>query len=55
MREAFMGVPAAGQPIELPGISILHFRGGKCVERWTCFDALVLLHQIGAPTLAGSR
>ena len=48
-QQAFMGVAAAGQRIELPGISILHFRGGRCFERWACSDSLVLLSQIGAP------
>ena len=48
-REAFMGVAASGQRIELPGISILHFRNGYCFERWACSDSLVLLNQIGAP------
>jgi hypothetical protein len=43
MHEAFMGVPATGQRIELPGISIFHFRNGQCFERWTCSDSLVLL------------
>lgn len=43
----FMGVPAARQRIELPGISILHFRKGRCFERWTCSDSLLLLKQIG--------
>ena len=48
LREPFMGAAATGQKIELPGISILHFQDGKCFERWTCSDSLVLLHQIGA-------
>ena len=48
-QEDFMGVTAAGQRIELPGISILHFRAGRCFERWACSDSLVLLGQIGAP------
>jgi predicted ester cyclase len=47
-ERAFMGVPATGQRIELPGISILHFREGRCFERWTCSDSLLLLRQIGA-------
>jgi predicted ester cyclase len=47
-REAFMGIAAAGQRIELPGISILHFRNGRCFERWACSDSLILLTQIGA-------
>jgi steroid delta-isomerase-like uncharacterized protein len=48
LREVYMGAPANGQHIELPGISILHFRHGRCFERWTCSDNLVLLRQIGA-------
>lgn len=45
-RKAFMGIAASEQRIELPGISILHFRNGRCMERWTCSDSLVLLNQI---------
>jgi predicted ester cyclase len=48
LREPFMGVSAKEQHIKLPGISILHFRDGRCFERWTCSDNLVLLQQIGA-------
>jgi predicted ester cyclase len=55
MHQAFMGVAAAGQRIELPGISILHFRNGRCFERWTCSDSLVLLNQIGAPVVGAPR
>jgi predicted ester cyclase len=47
-QEAFMGVAPAGQQIALPGISILHFRDGRCFERWACSDSLVLMGQIGA-------
>jgi predicted ester cyclase len=48
-HETFMGIAAAGQRIELPGISVMHFRNGRCFERWTCSDSLVLLNQIEAP------
>jgi predicted ester cyclase len=48
-REEFMGVAAAGQRIALPGISILHFKGGRCFERWACSDSLLLMSQIGHP------
>jgi predicted ester cyclase len=44
----FMGVPATGVDIVLPGITILHFRDGRCVERWSSADMLGLLVQIGA-------
>ena len=48
-QEAFMGVAAAGQRIELPGISSMHFRSGRFFERWACSDSLLLLSQIGSP------
>ncbi|HWN26954.1 MAG TPA: ester cyclase [Actinomycetospora sp.] len=44
----FMGVPATGREIALAGITILHFRDGACVERWSCSDVLGVLVQIGA-------
>ena len=55
LHEHFMGVPATGQRIELPGISILHFRNGQCFERWTCSDSLVLLNQIGVSIVRASQ
>jgi hypothetical protein len=48
-----LGVPATGTLIALPGITILHFRGGQCVERFSQADMLGLLIQVGAvPALA---
>lgn len=44
----FNGIPATGKPIRLPGITILRFDGGKCVERWSVADFLKVLGQIGA-------
>jgi len=55
LHEHFMGVPATGQRIELPGISILHFRNGQCFQRWTCSDSLVLLNQIGVSIVRASQ
>ena len=46
-RGAFMGVPASGKQIRVPGISILRFRNDRCFERWTASDSLLLLAQIG--------
>ena len=43
-----MGVPATGEAIALPGIAILHFAGGRCVQRWSSADMLGLLVQLGA-------
>jgi predicted ester cyclase len=49
----FMGVPATGTAVTLPGITILHFRGDRVVERFSQADMLGLLVQIGAvPTPA---
>jgi predicted ester cyclase len=55
MHEGFMGVAATGQRIELPGISILHFRNSQCFERWTCSDSLILLNQIRASAAGTTR
>jgi steroid delta-isomerase-like uncharacterized protein len=44
----FMGIPATGTTIVLPGITILHFRDGAVIERWSCADNLGLLVQLGA-------
>lgn len=44
----FNGIPATGKPIALPGMTILDFENGKCVERWAIADFMALLAQIGA-------
>jgi predicted ester cyclase len=44
----FMGVPPSGRDIATDGITILHFRGDRVVERWTTADMLGLLVQLGA-------
>ena len=44
----FMGVPATGTEIALPGITILHFDGERVIERFSQADMLGLLVQIGA-------
>ena len=46
--QEFMGVPATGTTITLPGITILHFRGATVAERFSQADMLGLLMQIGA-------
>jgi hypothetical protein len=35
-------------PFALPGVTILHFRDGRCMERFSQADMLGLLVQIGA-------
>ena len=44
----FMGVPATGTEIALPGITILRFNGDQVIERWSQADMLGLLVQLGA-------
>jgi predicted ester cyclase len=44
----FMGVPATGADITLPGITTLHFLGDRVIERFSQADMLGLLVQIGA-------
>ena len=47
-RGPFMGVAGSGKRIEFSGITILQFRGNRCVERWSQADFLTVLIQIGA-------
>jgi predicted ester cyclase len=46
--QEFMGVPATGTTITLPGITILHFRADQVIERFSQADMLGLLVQVGA-------
>ena len=46
--EEFFGVPATGQWIEMRGIQIDRFEGGKLVEERAEFDLLGALQQLGA-------
>ena len=48
-RKACIDVAAVGQRIVLPGMSILHFKNGRCFERWTYSDSLLRLDQTGGP------
>jgi steroid delta-isomerase-like uncharacterized protein len=47
-RGTFQGIPAAGAKIDMPGITILEFRDGRCIRRWSYSDAVGLLTQLGA-------
>jgi steroid delta-isomerase-like uncharacterized protein len=44
----FFGVPASGRRVEISGINIDRFEGGKLVEEWASYDLLGGLSQIGA-------
>jgi predicted ester cyclase len=44
----FQGIAPTGKRIIQPGITILRFSEGKCVERWSQADFMGLLSQLGA-------
>ena len=44
----FMGVPATGNAVVVPGMTMLRFADGKCIERWNQADMLGWLQQLGA-------
>jgi predicted ester cyclase len=44
----WLGVPATGTEVAVPGITILHFRGEQVIERWSQADLLGFLIQVGA-------
>ena len=44
----FLGAPATGRDIALPGITILRFTGERVTERWSSADMLGFLVQAGA-------
>jgi steroid delta-isomerase-like uncharacterized protein len=49
----FMGVPASGRDVVLPGMTILKFADGQVIERWSSADMLGLLVQVGAVPAPG--
>jgi len=44
----WLGVPATGSEVAVSGITILHFRGERVIERWSQADLLGFLIQVGA-------
>ena len=45
---AFMDVPPTGREVNVGGIIIYRFAGGKIIEYWGVFDTLHLMRQLGA-------
>lgn len=43
----FMGVPATGMPFTIMEMHVARVRGARVVERWSLWDALGLIQQIG--------
>lgn len=44
----WVGVPPTGRPVEITGMVVSRFAGGKVVEEWESLDSLGLLQQVGA-------
>lgn len=44
----FMGVPATGKQIEVPGFDMVRFADGKVAEHWGVTDAMTMMQQLGA-------
>jgi steroid delta-isomerase-like uncharacterized protein len=53
-RGEFQGIPASGKSVQLSGITVHHFAGGKVRETWLAFDTATLLQQIGASAAAAT-
>jgi hypothetical protein len=47
----FMNFAPTEKRYDLPGITILNFRNGKVIERWSCADRLKQLVQLGVVQL----
>jgi predicted ester cyclase len=46
-RGEFVGIAPTGRSVAVDGITILHFKDGKCVERWSSVDMYAWLAQLG--------
>jgi predicted ester cyclase len=42
------GIPPSGNRIEVAGMGIDYFRGGKICESWEYYDVMGLMQQLGA-------
>jgi predicted ester cyclase len=47
----FLGVPATGRSITMPGIGIFRFEGGKAVENWAQYDLFAVYQRLTAPAI----
>ncbi|MEP7189440.1 MAG: ester cyclase [Roseiflexaceae bacterium] len=43
----FMGIPATGREINVPGIIIYHLADGKIVKHWMHIDSMAMMQQLG--------
>ena len=43
----FMGIPATGREINVPGIIIYHLADGKITAHWMQIDSMAMMQQLG--------
>ncbi len=48
----FLGIPATGRKIVMPGMGIFRFEGTKAVENWAMYDVFAVYQQLSAPAKA---
>jgi predicted ester cyclase len=46
-RGEYLGIPATGKQVAVPGIIIYRVAGGKIVEHWLQVDAVSMMQQLG--------
>ena len=44
---SFMGIPATGKEINVPGIIIYHLADGKIIAHWMQIDSMAMMQQLG--------
>jgi steroid delta-isomerase-like uncharacterized protein len=49
------GIPPTGNRVEVAGMGIDYFRGGKICESWEYYDVMGLMQQMGVATIPGPR
>ena len=47
-RGELAGIPPTGKRVEVPGMGIDYFRGGKIRESWEYYDVMGMMQQLGA-------
>ncbi len=52
-RGELMGIPPTGEQVEITGVTINRFSGGKIEEQWNLFDQLGMLQQLGVAPAPG--
>ena len=46
-RGPFLNMAPTGRTVSFEGMTILQFRSGKCIERWSVTNSISLLAQLG--------